>query len=539
LAAAFGAVATGVSARVDSADPPLARYVQARLAASIGAPERASADFAAVLDASPDNAIVAAQAMNHGISAGDWPLALRAARILEQGNALRPDARLLLVADAFKRRDWTAARREVAAAGQERAFAFAVPVLNAWIAFGSGEGDPIAALGQGDGAAGYVEEHRALLLLAMNRPEGRAALAAATGAQSVRAMRLRIAGAGLLATRGDRAGALALLAGDEPPIAAARALVEAGRPIPGAFDGADSGVAELLLRIALDLDARDLTGPAAGLSRIATYLDPASSEGWLIAAELTAKGDDPAAAVPLLAHIDPADPFAAVARDSRARMLVAADDARAALADAQAAARAPGATADDQMRLGEVLMALDRPADAAPAFARGLALRRDNDTPEWSMLLAQAGALDQAGNWAAARALLERANRLQPNQPLILNYLGYGQLSHHEDVAAAEQLVREAHRLAPDNAAITDSLGWALFLKGDKAGAIALLETAAQNAPADVEINEHLGDAYYAVGRRLEARFAWRAARVYAEGEDATRLDGKIANGADAQAAAR
>jgi Flp pilus assembly protein TadD len=62
-------------------------------------------------------------------------------------------------------------------------------------------------------------------------------------------------------------------------------------------------------------------------------------------------------------------------------------------------------------------------------------------------------------------------------------------------------------------------------------GAIALLETAAQGAPADVEINEHLGDAYYAVGRRLEARFAWRAARVYAEGGDASRLDAKIANG--------
>ena len=83
------------------------------------------------------------------------------------------------------------------------------------------------------------------------------------------------------------------------------------------------------------------------------------------------------------------------------------------------------------------------------------------------------------------------------------------------------------------------ALGWALFLKGDRAGAIALLESAVQAAPADVEINEHLGDAYYAMGRRRDARFAWRAARVYAEGEDATRLDGKIANGLDAPAAAR
>ena len=538
----MGALAAGATAAPTSdagTARALSRYVQARLAASTGADDRASADFAAVLDAAPDNQIVAAQTMSHGISAGNWPLALRAARTLEQQGALRPDARLLIVADAVRRRDWATARREVAEAERERIFAFMAPILRAWIAYGSGAGDPLAQLGQGDGAGGYVEEHRALLLVAMNRPEGRAALDAATGAQSVRSMRLRIAGAGLIASRGDRAGALALLAGDEAPLVAARALVEAGRPVPGAFDGANSGMAELLLRFALDLDSRDLTAPAIGFARIATYLDPASSEGWLIAAELTAKEDRPGEAVPLLAHVDAADPFAEVVRDTRARLLVAAGNAAEALADAEAAARAPGAGATDQIRLGEVLMAMGRSADAAAAFGRANELRRANDMPEALILFAQAGALDQAGNWPAARALLQRANQAQPNNALILNYLGYGQLSHGEDMAAAEQMVREAHRLAPNSAAITDSLGWALFLKGDRAGAIALLESAVRAAPADVEINEHLGDAYYAMGRRRDARFAWRAARVYAEGEDATRLDGKIANGLDAPAAAR
>ena len=103
----------------------------------------------------------------------------------------------------------------------------------------------------------------------------------------------------------------------------------------------------------------------------------------------------------------------------------------------------------------------------------------------------------------------------------------------------AERLVREAHRLAPDNAAITDSLGWALFLKGELVEALTLLEQAAEGEPADVEINEHLGDAYYTAGRRVEARFAWAAARVYAEGDDATRLAAKIDRGLTPQLAAR
>jgi Flp pilus assembly protein TadD len=121
----------------------------------------------------------------------------------------------------------------------------------------------------------------------------------------------------------------------------------------------------------------------------------------------------------------------------------------------------------------------------------------------------------------------------------VLNYLGYAQLERRENLVEAERLVREAHRLAPDNAAITDSLGWALFLKGSLGEAIPLLEQAAQGEPADVEINEHLGDAYYAAGRRVDARYAWAAALVYAESEDATRLRAKIDRGLTHELAAR
>ena len=440
--------------------------------------------------------------------------------------------RLLLVADAFKRRDWTAARREIDRVAGERVFTFAVPILRAWLAFGSGAGDPLAALGAGIPPGGYAEEHRALLALAMGEDDAARTLAAATGAQNVRAMHLRIAGAGALAAHGDRVGALALLQGDEPPTAAARALVEAGRDVPGAFSGADSGLAELLVRIALDLDARGLTPVGVDLSRIATWLDPRNSETWMVTAELFAKLEMPERGTAALAQIDPDDPFASSVNSQRARLLFAAGETERALQLAEARASAPDAGADDQMRLGEVLMALDRPADAARAFARALELRGGGErTPEWQMLFARGGALDRAGDWPAAREALRQAYRAAPDQPLVLNYLGYGLLIHHEDQAEGERLVREAHRLAPDNPAITDSLGWALYLKGDKAGAIALLETAARGAPADVEINEHLGDAYYSVGRRLEARFAWRAARVYAEGEDAARLDAKIRGG--------
>jgi Flp pilus assembly protein TadD len=142
--------------------------------------------------------------------------------------------------------------------------------------------------------------------------------------------------------------------------------------------------------------------------------------------------------------------------------------------------------------------------------------------------LLRGGALDEAGRWPEAKAALEQAHKLAPDQPLVLNYLGYAQLERRENLAEAERLIREASRLQPDNFAITDSLGWAHYIRGNLVSAIELLERAAAGEPSDPAINEHLGDAYYSAGRRYEARYAWEAALLYAEDEDAKRLRAKI-----------
>src|SRR3546814_6015731 len=98
--------------------------------------------------------------------------------------------------------------------------------------------------------------------------------------------------------------------------------------------------------------------------------------------------------------------------------------------------------------------------------------------------------------------------------------------------------VARASALEPDDPAITDSLAWAYFRLGDTAKALPLLQEAARKSPADVEINEHLGDVYWKAGREYEARYAWRAAAIYAEGDDAKRLAGKIEGGMGAQESA-
>src|ERR1043165_6473655 len=97
---------------------------------------------------------------------------------------------------------------------------------------------------------------------------------------------------------------------------------------------------------------------------------------------------------------------------------------------------------------------------AAAAFGRALTFRAGDDgQDEWQLQLMRGGALDQAGDWPGAREALRRAYSLAPEQPYVLNYLGYALLVRNEETAEAERLIREAHRLGPDNAGGPDSPG--------------------------------------------------------------------------------
>jgi Flp pilus assembly protein TadD len=127
---------------------------------------------------------------------------------------------------------------------------------------------------------------------------------------------------------------------------------------------------------------------------------------------------------------------------------------------------------------------------------------------------------------------------MAPEEPLVLNFMGYAKLTHGEDLDSAEAMIRKASELAPDDASITDSLGWALFKRGRVDEAIDVLQKAAVTDPAQAEIQEHLGDALYSAGRKFEARFAWQAALATADEEETARLKTKIAGGLTRETAA-
>ena len=482
--------------------------------------------------------MLAARALSQAIAAGDRPLALQAARTLDSAGKLAPDGRLLLVGEALRTKQWKEAGRQIERLEQDEVFSFMTPLLRAWLAQGSGKGDPLALLGATSGnalASTYAAEHRPLLLVARGKAkEGAAALQPLLADESIRSQRLRIAVAARLARSGSREEALKLLAGEAEALAEARRRIEAGNRLGGEIRMPAEGMAELLGRMALDLNGQEVPQLALSFARLATFLAPHSAEAWLITADLLAGQGRHEAALAALSKIASDDVFAATAADRRMTVLVEANRTDEALAEArQAAARGPSAI-DNWTRLGDILGQAQKHAEAAAAYEKALELARSGveaQHPLWALWLLRGSALVQSGDWPRGKAALEEARRLAPDQPVVLNFLGYSQLERRENLAEAEKMIGEASRLQPNDAAITDSLGWAHYVRGDVPRAIELLERAAQGQPADAAIAEHLGDAYYSAGRRYEARYAWRAALPYAEGAAAARLRTKIDTG--------
>jgi tetratricopeptide (TPR) repeat protein len=520
-------------------DGAIADYVRARAADDLGELNVAAAGYAAALANNPGDTMLALRTFRLAIAAGDMALATRTAKTLDSGGSLPPDGAVVLLGDAVSRKDWAGASALVDRVEREKLFAFLAPAARAWIAQGTRKGDPLALPPQ-DGltgfAAAYAAEHRALLLIATGKTAaGIAAIGALDAPAAGRADRLKIAAAAGLAAQRKRDAAIALLAGDGSAIARARATLVAGRKLRGAIDTPATGIAELLVRVATDLNGEQAGPLALEFARLATILAPDDSEAWLVTASLLSATGADQAALDALGHVAADDPFIGAARDARLTLLGRTGHADQALAEARAATTAKDAGAGEWARLADLLTDANRFTEAADAYGKALALAGgDKASPDvaWPLLLQQGNALLQSGDWPGARKVVQQALAIAPQQPAILNFLGYSQIERGENVAAAAAMIAQASALAPDDAAITDSLGWSWYVRGDLGKAIPLLEQAARRAPSESDINEHLGDAYWKAGRMLDARYAWRAALVAADPDQAKRIRAKVDYGA-------
>ncbi|WP_245326718.1 tetratricopeptide repeat protein, partial [Bradyrhizobium sacchari] len=139
---------------------------------------------------------------------------------------------------------------------------------------------------------------------------------------------------------------------------------------------------------------------------------------------------------------------------------------------------------------------------------------------------------ERSKQWAKAEADMKKALELQPDQPHVLNYLGYSWIDQGVNLDEGMKMIKRAVEQRPDDGYIVDSLGWAYYRIGNYEEAVKNLERAIDLKPEDPTINDHLGDAYWRVGRTLEAKFQWAHARdLKPEPDDLPKIEAKIANG--------
>lgn len=508
------------------------RYARFRAAVAAGEFDQANAQMAALLTSGGTGDTLAQRAYRQGIAGGDHDLTVKAARMLDAQKALPNDAPLLFAIDAIRAKDWKTARVEIDKLEAARLFAFMAPLMRAWIAVGAQDTSPVDVLEAARTAglaSSYYPSERVLLLTAMGRLDEAATMLRSQQAAGPR-LKLLVAAALVKAKRIDEARAL--LMGDETSLIEARARLAAGQPIGLELGGVNGGVSELLTQVAIDFNRQRLLPVAMMMARFATFAEPRNASAWIATASLLGGDKKQRAGIEALRHVAPGDPFAEDAETLRVSLLVDVGDKDGALAQAVAATQSPNAVSGDWARAGDVYLAVDRPKDAVTAYARALDLAKAaGPEQQWPLLLQYGSALELAGDWPAAKVALNKAAQLAPTQPAVLNHLGYSLLSRREDVPRAMALILEASRQRPDDPAIIDSTGWARFVVGDIRGALPLLESAAAGDPADPTINEHLGDVYWTAGRRVEARYAWRAAEIGAEDKDQPRLKAKISDG--------
>jgi len=202
-----------------------------------------------------------------------------------------------------------------------------------------------------------------------------------------------------------------------------------------------------------------------------------------------------------------------------------AGDKDSALRIARETFGAAPANLDAATALADLLRADERYDDSVKVLDRLIADQGDH--ADWRLLYMRAVDFQQSDRWAEAERDLAAALKLRPDEPELLNFLGYSWIDRGEKLPQAMAMVKKAVDLNPRSGAMLDSLGWGYYRLGDYATAVEKLEAAVVLEAADPDVNNHLGDAYWRAGRRVEAQFQWRrvltlspTAKLRAEAED-------------------
>ncbi len=501
-------------------------YLAARYADAQNDPQIAAPYYAKALRADPHNPNFIANGFMAALLAGSPLAEVLAPRI--SGNAL---AAMTQGNAAAMAGDDAQAARFFAALPQDDLTGLIKPLLLAWAMVGQGNSQAALksltpdfsndSLGNGFGS---VYALNAALIADAAHDERDAAQFYTEAASGPATLRLTQMLASWLARHGQENQAsaqLAMLAATHPDLQIALPALQAqvNKPV---VRTARQGMAEAYLTLAGSLNQPSQSLLQVVFLNFALELRPDLTAARLLLANTLVGGDDAAAtptraemknALAVLQPVQPDDALYAPAALQRANLLSALGRTQAAVALLNGLMAQSPADPNLPGDAGEMLRAAGQYAAAIPYYGKAITLAGSPPPPgAWSLFFDRGICEDEQGNWPAAQADMREALSLSPDQPYVLNYLGYSWATRGEKLGQAKQMLTQAVALDPDDGAVLDSLGYVDMRLGETKTALALLIQAVEQDPDDAEVNAHLGDAFWQAGDALQAAYQWHRA---------------------------
>ncbi len=348
-----------------------------------------------------------------------------------------------------------------------------------------------------------------------------------------------IALATLEAGAGNKQKALdALAAGDElitnfAPFKALRDEIEAGRQPKPVVANAAQGAAGVLFSIGGALNREGAEDTVMLYLQLSHALDKEAADTLVLLGGIAETAKQPEKAIAFYRQVPETSPMRRISELQLGLTLAETGKVKEAREHLLGLIASDPKDIRSYLAYGSVLS--DAKDYAAMAENYDKAVEIIGQTPSrnhWSVFFQRGIAYERLKKWDKAEPNFHKALELNPDQPQVLNYLGYSWVDMNRNLQEGLEMIKKAVELRPDDGYIVDSLGWAYYRLGRFDEAVVELERAVELKAGDATINDHLGDAYWRVGRKLEATYQWkRALASEPEDTEVPKIQAKIEKG--------